>query len=166
VEPIKHLIDKLQQTYEKEKGLFFENIAISGEAGRKTMYKVSSITTAGYVPWHERCSSFYKEHLLKQIQVMREHFPATQIVEEDVACRPFEYVIEKYNVQTTDLLHIDAEGYDYEIIKLVPFSRMRPKIIFYESEHLRREDKVSCEDMLIAYGYKLIRSKDTFAYLS
>jgi hypothetical protein len=130
------------------------------------MYKVNSITTAGYVPWHERCSSFYKEHLLKQIQAMREHFPDTQIVEEDVVCRPFEYLIEKYKVRTIDLLHIDAEGYDYEILKLVPFSRMRPKMIFYESEQLRPEDKVSCEDMLITYGYKLIRTKDTFAYLS
>jgi FkbM family methyltransferase len=165
VEPIRHLFEKLQMTYEMQKGLSFENIALSREAGLKTMYRVSSITTTGYVPWHERCSLFYKEHLLKQIHVMREHFPGTQIVEEDVVCRSFEYLIEKYNVRKIDLLHIDAEGYDYEIIKLVPFSRIRPNMIFYESEHLRPDDKVSCEELLITYGYKLIRAKDTFAYL-
>jgi FkbM family methyltransferase len=165
VEPISHLFEKLLVTYEKQNGLFFENIAISSETGLKKMYRVTCTTTAGYVPWHERCSSFYKEHLLKQIDVMRQHFPGTEIVEEDVLCRPFEYLIDKYNVGKIDLLHIDAEGYDYEIIKMVPFRRIRPNMIFYESAHLRPEDKVSCENMLVANGYKLIKGKDTFAYL-
>jgi FkbM family methyltransferase len=165
VEPVRYLFDKLLFTYEGQSSLFFENIAISSEAGPKKIYRITSTTKTGFVPWYERCSSFYKEHLLSRIDVIRSYFPAAEIIEEQVSCRPFDYLIDKYNVRKIDLLHIDAEGYDYEIIKMVAFDRIRPSMIYYESEHLRPEDKVSCEKMLVTNGYRLIRAKDTFAYL-
>jgi FkbM family methyltransferase len=165
VEPVKHLFEKLLVTYKNQAGLVFENIAIGRDSGLKTIYRINSTTKAGFVDWYERSSSFYKEHLLKQLNQIKNDFPGAEIIEEPVLCRPFDYLIENYNVGKIDLLHIDAEGYDYEIIKMVPFDRIRPTMIYYESEHLKREDKLSCEKMLATHGYRLIRAKDTFAYL-
>ena len=165
VEPVKHLFEKLLVTYADRKGLCFENVAIAKESESKTIYRITSVTKNGSVPWYERSSSFNKGHLLRQLDTIRRHLPTAEIVEEQVSCRPFGYLIEKYNVQAIDLLHIDAEGYDYEIIKMVPFGRIKPRMIFYESEHLIPADKIACEKMLIANGYRLIRAKDTFAYL-
>lgn len=165
VEPVKHLFEKLLVTYKNRAGLHFENVAISEEPGPKSIYRITSVTKNGSVPWYERSSSFNKQHLLRQIDTIKRYLPTAEIVAEQVWCRPFSYLLDKYNVQAIDLLHIDAEGYDYEIIKMVPFDRLRPQMIFYESEHLSAEDKVSCEKMLAGNGYKLIRAKDTFAYL-
>lgn len=165
VEPVKYLFEKLLITYEDHKGLHFENIAIAGETGLKKIYRLSSMTQAGSVPWFERISSFDERHLLRQLDAIRNYLPRANIIAEDVWCRPFSYLLDKYEVQEIDLLHIDTEGYDFEIIKMVPFDRVKPRMIFYESEHLSSTDKLSCERMLAATGYKLIRAKDTFAYL-
>jgi FkbM family methyltransferase len=165
VEPVKHLFEKLLVTYADREGLCFENVAIAKESDSKTIYRITSVTKNGSVPWYERSSSFNKQHLLRQLDTIRRYLPTAEIVEEQVSCRPLGYLIDKYNVQAIDLLHIDAEGYDYKIIKMVPFGRIKPRMIFYESEHLSPADKIACEKMLIANGYKLIRAKDTFAYL-
>ena len=36
-----------------------------------------------------------------------------------VKCETFEYIIDKYSMENLDLLQIDAEGYDFELIKIV-----------------------------------------------
>jgi FkbM family methyltransferase len=165
VEPVKHLFDKLLVTYQGHNRLFFENVAISRDADVRKLYRINCTTSAGFVRWYERSSSFFEEHLLRQMDQIKNDCPGAEIIEEQVSCRSFNYLLNKYNVKTIDLLHIDTEGYDYEIIKMVPFDRVKPNMIFYESEHLSPPDKLSCEKMLTANGYKLIRAKDTFAYL-
>jgi FkbM family methyltransferase len=165
VEPLKYLFEKLLTNYRDNKGLHFENIAIARETGQKKIYRVSSVTREGSVPWYERISSFDERHLLKQLEAIRNYVPNAKIVAEEVRCRPFSYLLDKYAVQEIDLLHIDTEGYDFEIIKMVPFDRVKPRMIFYESEHLSSSDRLSCEKVLGGIGYKLIRAKDTFAYL-
>jgi FkbM family methyltransferase len=166
LEPLRHLFAKLLVTYKNQPGLHFENIAISTDVGVKTVYRINSTTKEGYVPWYERSSSFYKDHLVRQIDTIKADFPDAEIIEEEVVCRPLDYLLTKYNVVKIDLLHIDAEGYDFEIIKMVPFTRIKPNMIFYESAHLSAADKRACEILLVSHGYKLITARvDTFAYL-
>jgi FkbM family methyltransferase len=166
VEPLSHLFEKLRVTYQNQTDLSLENIAISRDAGVRKLYRINSTTTEGYVPWYERSSSFYKEHLLNQIDTIRTHFPGAQIIAEDVRCQPLEYLLAKYRVQKIDLLHIDAEGYDFEIIKMIPFTRLKPNMILYESAHLTGADQKACKQLLASNGYQLLTARvDTFAYL-
>ena len=65
-----------------------------------------------------------------------------------------------------DLLQIDTEGYDYEILRTIDFSRLRPRFINYERE-LLQDDGPACRSMLSAAGYVLFDwgedDKDTLA---
>ena len=80
-----------------------------------------------------------------------------------------EKLIEDYNIKHLDLLQIDTEGYDYEILKMLDFNRLKPTVINYENEHLSKQDRVSCEQLLQINAYSLFDHKgkygDTCAFL-
>ncbi|MGA7937607.1 MAG: FkbM family methyltransferase [Kovacikia sp.] len=77
----------------------------------------------------------------------------------------FARLIEENNVSKLDLLHIDTEGYDYEIIKLIDFQKIKPSIILYESKHLNESDKSACLQLLREQSYITIElGGDTLAY--
>jgi hypothetical protein len=75
-------------------------------------------------------------------------------------------LLEKHGIRTIDLLHLDTEGYDYEIIKQVNFRTFNPRIILYETVHLTDADRARCSEYLMSQGYNLINSYvDTLAHL-
>ena len=163
VEPVPYLYEKLLATYRDQHGLIFENVAIDNAAGEKRFYYLRRARGAGHAVWYERIGSFHKEHLLKH----RGKIPDFDrlLVEENVKCATLKALLQKYAVTNINLLHVDAEGYDYEIIKTVPFDEIKPRMILYENKHLSATDKAACKQLLKSHGYKLIKSKDTFAYL-
>jgi hypothetical protein len=61
---------------------------------------------------------------------------------------------------------IDTEGYDFEIIKTIPFKYIKPSVIVYEHSHFNEEVKNECRDFLIKLGYRFIETEtDTIAEL-
>jgi hypothetical protein len=46
-----------------------------------------------------------------------------------------------------------AEGFDFEILKMLWAMPIRPEIICFECEHLNRSDKITCATMLREPGY-------------
>lgn len=163
IEPVRYLYEKLVANYEGCHGLSFENAAVDKENGKKNFYYIRSVSGGGRMAWYEKLGSFSKEHALKH----RDKIPDfdARLVEELVPCITFANVCRKYGVEKIDLLHIDAEGYDFEIIKTVPFDSVKPRMILYENKHLSAGDKSACKQLLRSRGYKFIKSKDTFAYL-
>jgi FkbM family methyltransferase len=166
VEPIAYLFSKLVKAHEGNNNLAFEKIAIAAREGNLPIYRIESQTKEGYTPWFERTGSLSKEHLVKHKEHIEKHGGSGKIIEEIVICKPFSYLLDKYHIEKIDLLHIDAEGYDYEIIKTIPFSRIRPRMIWYENKHFSPQDKQDCKRLLRSYGYRIIKAKDTFAYLA
>ena len=64
-----------------------------------------------------------------------------------------------------DLLQIDAEGYDYEIIKMIKFQKIRPSIIRYEHKHLSKKDFTECLELLVNNNYGILfEDSDITAY--
>ena len=61
-----------------------------------------------------------------------------------VRCENFEYILDKYEISKLDLLQIDAEGYDFELLKIFPFTKVVPKIIHFEHIHLTQIDRNAC----------------------
>jgi len=66
-------------------------------------------------------------------------------------------------------LQIDAEGYDYTLLKLFPFDKFQPSIIHFE--HGLRHENMSINQlyeiitMLLNYNYKIImKDYDCLAY--
>lgn len=58
------------------------------------------------------------------------------------------------------MLTIDTEGYDYEIIKQVFLTEIKPKIILYEHKLLSIKDRTDSKKLLKNCGYN-VKELDT-----
>ncbi len=77
-----------------------------------------------------------------------------------------ESLLKKHQVERVNLLQIDTEGFDFEIIKMIDFRRMKPDIIHYENNFLNRRQKSECSRILSEQNYSLLNlGIDTVAYL-
>ena len=63
-----------------------------------------------------------------------------------------------------ELIQIDTEGHDYEVIKLIDFARLQPRVVLYEHFHLSETDRRACQAFLAERGFECIeRHYDTIA---
>lgn len=161
VEPVRYLFQELIKNYRGENNLVFENVAIASKKGFKRFYFLKK--TADSLPWwYKQLGSFSKKQLLKHKKIPN---IKKYIVAEKVRTIRFMDLIQKYSVNKIDLLHIDVEGYDYEILKLINFDEIKPKMILFEHKHLSNESHEESQDLLKKNGYMLCRfGIDTFAY--
>jgi len=173
VEPQKKIFERLTYNYRNMKNLVFENVAVCNENGLKPLFKIS-FSDAN---WASSISSFRKEDVEALINTGYVDRNATEegikvpidkqkyITIEDVECVTFNELVKKYNVKEIDLLMIDAEGYDFEIIKMINFDEIYPSHIFYEHSHFTKNEKIDCENFLKNLGFKLFADEsDTLAY--
>ena len=101
-------------------------------------------------------------------QFHRKHIPDIEkrIIQETVHCISLDNLLVEQNVPQIDLLQIDAEGYDYEIIKMIDFQKIKPSIIRYEHKHLSKQDFDACLEYLIQNSYRILNEgSDITAYL-
>lgn len=177
IEPIKYLFTKLKQNYEQAGGLKFDNVAISNTREEKDLYyvdesfsqnrQVVELMKRGTPNWFIGYGSFFKEKLLRGMYKSLVRDFEKYIVKEKVRCVTFGDVVDKYKVNKIDLLLIDAEGYDFEIIKTLPFETVKPKMIWFEFVYLKDNDKESCLSFLRKNGYGkiLFEGEDALAFL-
>jgi hypothetical protein len=106
-------------------------------------------------------ASFDREHLRKH------GIPDEEIVTHQVACHTIESALRAGGLANVDLLQIDAEGYDWPIIRSIDFSRVRPRIVRFEYRHLSNEDADACLAHLAERGYRfVIEPRDIIAHLA
>jgi len=99
----------------------------------RLLYYVSDeITkTSEHVPfWYDQLGPFDKTHILSHGKEF-EPFIAC----EAVHCEPLRDILARNRIRKIDLLHIDTEGYDYEVLKQVDLESP-PRVILYEHKHL------------------------------
>ncbi len=162
LEPQKRYFQMLMDRYAQNSRLQILNLALSETDGKRTLYYVRA-DRAGLPDWAAQLASFSREVILNH----RQYIPdvETLIASEEVDCISFDSLLNQYDVGTLDLLHIDTEGYDYEIIKMIPWERITPGIIVYEHKHLTTVDRDECLRFLIQKGYRIsIREQDSVAY--
>lgn len=173
IEPQKQAFQHLSYAYQKEKVTPL-NIAISDQDGIKRLYKLSFSDER----WASGISSFLEEQV--QAQIDNGHVgrmckkygitPPTDLSDyitfEEVQCMSFGTLFEQHRIDQVDLLHIDTEGFDFEIIKLFDFDRFQPKAVIYEHTHLSESDKAACLQFLKDRSYQIQSfDADTVAYL-
>lgn len=164
IEPQKVIFERLLNNYKKRKNLFFENVAIDSTVGERNLYKISFSNSQ----WASGISSFIKNDIQKLIDAgyiermaIAESItlPTNQeewIGVEKVKVQTLRNIIEKYQVKNIDLTMIDAEGYDFEIIKTIPFEYIKPGVIIYEHSHFNEDIKKECRNFLVQLGYRII----------
>ena len=152
-EPQPHAFGKLRQTYSKSPRIKLENVAIAPETGTRPLYYVKP-GTPGVPDWVFQLSSFNPNHVTAKstgIDGLDQHVESCQ-----VPCVPLSLMFRDHGLEQLDLLQIDTEGFDFEVLKLVPFKQVRPQIINFEHRHLSQSDKADAAHLLISNGYRVV----------
>ena len=131
VEAQKYAFDLLVKNYSGFNNLCFENLAIGKSNLQFAFYKIKDYIP-GLPEWSKRVASFYPDIIAKNSLLPKDENIVEQIT---VECISFETLVEKYNIKNLDLLQVDAEGFDYEIIKMIDFNKIKPSIIHFDHKH-------------------------------
>ncbi len=165
IEPVKYNFDQLKNRFKNYKNVIFENIAIGEKNGSTDFFYVleSSIDKLKK-HWASGIGSFSKEHILKH------RTKRFQITEEDIKCASiktitFDTLVEKYKIKYINKLIIDAEGFDYKIIKSINFKKILIKEIIFEKKHLNTNFQIGnklneIKTLLSNENYKLFDISD------
>lgn len=163
VEPVPYIFENLVANYKDyEDVLFFENSAIASENGRLKFYRLQKSDLPDLPEWYDQLGSFNKEVVLKHKDRLP-HFDEL-FFEDTVNSITFSTLTQKYAIQDLNLVHIDTEGYDYEVLKIIPFADFNIDFLMFEHKHLSRSDYKEAKKLLQSYGYKCgLKGADTIA---
>jgi FkbM family methyltransferase len=142
IEPQPAAFAKLRTTYKDQPQVTLLQAAIAEREGTRTFYcrRNEAATTA----------SFDRNHLLKH------GVPDREIVAEQVPCHTVESALRTAGMPRADLIQIDAEGYDWPIIRSIDFARLRPRILRFEYRHMPARDADACLSFLASHGYRFM----------
>lgn len=150
IEPLPHVYERLCLRCEGMPGLILENVAIDTQPGIRPFYHLRKSDEPDLPVWYDMLGSFLKENVLKH-EVSLSDIP-DRITETPVNCMTFDMVCDRHDIKHFDILHIDAEGYDFEILRQAKVDRYQPKIILYENRHLEDSDYDESLEMLHNFG--------------
>jgi FkbM family methyltransferase len=162
IEPINFLFRRLRNNYGDDERFVFENVAISNKKEIRKFYYVSekAKTELDLPYWHDQLGSFDRGHIAKMLG--NEMSP--YIIEENVECQPLQDVLDKNKVEAIDLLHIDTEGFDYQVLSQLDIKRYKPSVILFEHHLLSDEEFIKARKLLRRTGYRLLQyGNDTLA---
>lgn len=137
VEPVPYLFEKLVANYPKSPRFYFEPSAINnGENASFYFVNLSDQELHAFPEWVSMLGSFKRSHILKHLDGSLEK----HIEEIKIQGLKLHQLFQKYSIDKIHVLHIDAEGYDWEILKQLDFREYLPTIILFEYAHLSGEE--------------------------
>jgi FkbM family methyltransferase len=149
-EPLPQFCDSLRRKYAGNAAVRVVNAAVCEQSGNREIYFISSDVN-GMPQYATGLGTFDYERIGSAARKLG-------IAEQDIARRQvttvnWSAVLTEYGYPECDVLAIDAEGYDYEILKMIDFDRFRPKVIHFEHSHLTLDDRATCYKMLLRASY-------------
>ena len=163
---------KLFPLYRRNKGIHLENIALCNEVGLMDMYRLSFCAER----WATGLTTFHLKTLKDKVDsgsiatTARNNGVEPPQNKEDfiekikVETKSFPFLFEKYNIKQVDVLQIDAEGYDFEIIKMFNVAKHQPKVVVFETDHINATTYKEIENYFTANNYLCKRvARDTLA---
>lgn len=165
IEPVPDVFERLAANYEGYSRIALENVAVASEEGERPFYhlqRVADPQAEGLPVWYAALGSFHKDVILSHRDLIPEI--DRRLVTRTVRCTTINRLCDKHHVGRADLIQIDTEGHDYEVIKLVDFDRLKPRLVLYEHHHLSDGDRLACQAHLARFGFETIeRHYDTLA---
>jgi FkbM family methyltransferase len=158
VEPVPEHFAELVRTYAGVGGLRFANVAIGETTGVATLHTVTRAAVArhGLPAWLLGISSFSADHVRDQgVFLDRERFGDIMqyVTTVEVPTVPLDALLREHDLADADVLQIDAEGFDYRILRQWDFGRACPAIVNIEFARLGESDKKATTDLLLRQGY-------------
>jgi FkbM family methyltransferase len=161
VEPVPQLFARLTQNYRDRPGLAFENVAVSSQEGTLPFYHLDTAAGPELPDWAAGLGSFSRDMLLSHAHKIPNL--ARYVVERQVPVVRFDTICQRHGIEALDLLHIDAEGHDYEILRSVNLERFKPRLLMYESQHLSTAQQGELLAWVEKLGYThMTQGLDTF----
>lgn len=156
IEPQEFAFNLLKENYKNRSDVICLNIAVGEVNGEKILYSVKTVSP---VPsWSKQVASLDK-NMLTSCGLDGE------IIEKRTKCITLSSLFDKYRITKLDLLLTDIEGYDAEIIRTVPFAKLKPKFIVFEHKHLDPSSYKNIIRFLKGNGYRLGKEGgDTIAF--
>ena len=160
VEPDPVNFKKLKKNYQAHEGLIFENAGIGPEQGEMLFYKIKDITEQE-PGWYDQVGSFDEKTFLKNISFGKGL--DQRIVAVPLPVVTFDQLLEKNNFGTPDLLHLDAEGFDYRILRSIDFTKHQIHMVLFESEWMTKAELKEIVLYLRKHHYRIVRSGIDYA---
>lgn len=151
----------LSKIYQRNKGIHAVCAAIGEEDGSQKLYKIGFTN----MRWATGLASFDVKQIKAAYdsgQVKKNCFrygleiptsPSEQIASEDVDVISPTTLMKRYQISEIDLLQIDAEGFDYNVIRMFDIAKNKPKAIVFENMHLSEQDSKDCFSLLKSNDY-------------
>lgn len=148
IEPIKEYFDELVINYKDYPDIVKINKAIHPTDKEILIYRVNESALDKYPDWAKGIASFDPNHHIK-LKIMSEDIIEENVVADDLMNTIFKY----YRNDKLDYFQVDTEGYDYEVLKMVDFRKLKPNVIKYEFVNLTIENQHNAHLLLKRYGY-------------
>jgi FkbM family methyltransferase len=147
VEPLSQFLERAKENYKGYKNITYKNIAIAEEKGELPFYRLDD-KVKEYDPkvpsYYSLISSFKIEHIYKHFGDKYNDF----IVVDKVPTDTLMNVLIETGFCDTEILQIDTEGYDYYVLRQLDFKKTKPKLIFFEWNHLPMPERVAAVEFL------------------
>lgn len=137
IEPVHYIYEKLKENYiGYHERLIFVNKAVASDNIPLKFYRLQESSNPDLPDWYDQLGTFDKTTLLKH----KNAIPGFDklLVEEEIGVISIQELVKTYHFDDVNLIHIDTEGFDYEILKLIPFKDISVEILLFERKHLSK----------------------------
>jgi FkbM family methyltransferase len=157
-EVFRHFLIRLHR---KRPEIILINAALDEKDGTRTLY----LPAISNERWATGLASFNREVLVNKIkdgtlkrQAFKQGINLPENEDELITGHQIETIspdtlLARFGDKKIDLLAVDTEGFDYEIIKMLDLSRVKPDIILYEEVNFDQETASECRSYLARHGY-------------
>jgi FkbM family methyltransferase len=154
IEPVPEVYERLRRRYRFNPRLRFAYLAIGASEGWRSFYCLEPLAHPPS-PYYDQLGSFSRAHIEKHerfIPGISRH-----IREIEVPVKPLAAVLREQGISAPELLHVDAEGADFEVLQSLDFEVCTPPLLLFEHGHLPRTEFEACWTWLAARGYRLLQ---------
>lgn len=160
--------DFLTRLHRNSDGIITMNAALDQTDGEKIIYKIAFSEAR----WATGLTSFKRSvineaidsgHVARSAHKEGIALPEKRedyIAEERVQCISLPSLMKMHSLSPLDWVQIDAEGYDYEIIKTIDLYLHKPTVIAFEHTHLEPQEMEACYRHLDEHHYSIARIRE------
>jgi len=155
VEPINYLAEKLRLLHKDNNFVNVLEYAIHPTNASVDFYHMPKDADKNmgslWKPWFDQIGSFSKQHLIK-------HSPSIEpfIEKTSISCKTLNQLVLEKNIRFISILHIDAEGFDLEVLSSINLEFVKPHMLMLmlEHKHLNLKPLFLLVGKMIGLGYK------------
>lgn len=158
VEPLTDSYAELQLNYSAYPMIRALNVAVHRDQSHIDLYRIDPAYKGQLPDWAIGIASVNPDHFKPTGEI-----PDEAICVERVPAMNLQALLDEVGFAQLDLLQIDTEGYDFEILKMIDFNRLKPAIIHFEhglQQNIMTEQQFeACFKLLRQAGYYLLMEK-------